>query len=146
MSIHLGAVFSSAGIPVDWIEQLHETISTRQAKTVLVLTSRLVQPTLAYLIRKNMFFSNVDLHLIIPPNHYLGGNILMGDLMVVEDFIRAVNTFLNQGNPRPDLVIIPSSPFHLSRWGRDLTGHTYKSIKEATGIDVALIECEPIFD
>ena len=46
----------------------------------------------------------------------------------------------------PDLVVIPSSPFHLSGWGRDLTGRVYLDIERSTGIPVALVECEPIFD
>jgi len=48
--------------------------------------------------------------------------------------------------PRPDLVVIPSSPFHLSGWGRDLTGRVYLEIERSTGVPVALVECEPIFD
>ena len=46
----------------------------------------------------------------------------------------------------PDLVVIPSSPFHLSGWGRDLTGRVYKEIERLTEIPVALVECDPIFD
>ena len=70
----------------------------------------------------------------------------MGDLMVVEDFIRAAEDFMKTERIRPDLIVIPSSPFHLSRWGRDLTGRVYLDIERTLKIPVGLIECDPIFD
>ena len=70
----------------------------------------------------------------------------MGDLLMVEDFIAAVKDFLEEGPVSPDLVVIPSSPFHMSGWGRDLSGRVYKDIERVTGIPVGLIECDPIFD
>ena len=70
----------------------------------------------------------------------------MGDLMVVQDFIEAIKDFTDEEGICPDLVVIPSSPFHLSGWGRDLTGRVYKEIERLTEIPVALVECDPIFD
>lgn len=70
----------------------------------------------------------------------------MGDLMVVEDFIRAAKEFVQTGKIQPDLILIPSSPFHLSRWGRDLTGRVYLDIERELKIPISLVECEPIFD
>jgi hypothetical protein len=146
VATHLGVVYASSGIPLDWVERLHAAISSHGAKTVLVLTSRLVRPTLERMMQESMLFSGMDLHLRVPGNGYLGGNIFMGDLMVVEDFIRATREFLDEHRGRPDLVVIPSSPFHLSRWGRDLTGRSFKAVERETGIRVTLVECEPIFD
>jgi nucleotide-binding universal stress UspA family protein len=70
----------------------------------------------------------------------------MGDLMVVQDFIEAIEDFMEEENIRPDLVVIPSSPFNLSGWGRDLTGRVYLDIERRSGCPVALVECDPIFD
>ena len=70
----------------------------------------------------------------------------MGDLLVVSDFVDAVEEFLTEEKFRPDLVVIPSSPFSLSGWGRDLTGHVYREIERRTGIPTTLAECVPIFD
>ena len=70
----------------------------------------------------------------------------MGDLMVVEDFIEAIEAFIKEGGIQPDLVVIPSSPFHLSGWARDLTGRVYLDIERHTNVPVALVECEPMFD
>jgi hypothetical protein len=143
---HLGAVFPSSGIPLEWMERLRSIISSRPAKNVLLLTSRLVRPVLEKLVKKDLYVSGVNLHLHVPPNGYLGGTIFMGDLMVVDDFIEAVQEFMDRENIRPDLVIVPSSPFHLSGWGRDLSGRVYKDMERLLGIPVALVECDPIFD
>jgi hypothetical protein len=69
----------------------------------------------------------------------------MGDLLTVEDFVFAVNKFMER-NIRPDLVVLPSSPFYLSGCGRDLTGRVYLDIERSLNIPVALVECDPIFD
>jgi MoaA/NifB/PqqE/SkfB family radical SAM enzyme/RNase P/RNase MRP subunit p29 len=143
---YAGCVFPSAGIPLNWMEQIRTMIATEKAREVLILTSTLVRPMLEKRIRESFFPDEVHLHLCVPANHYLGGNIFMGDLLTVEDFIAVVKTFLDEGQVLPDLIIIPSSPFHLSGWGRDLTGRVYKDIERVTGIPVGLIECAPIFD
>ena len=143
---YAGCVFPSAGIPLNWMEQLRTMISTEKAREVLILTSTLVRPMLEKRIRESLFPAEVHLHLRVPANRYLGGNIFMGDLLMVEDFISAVKNILDEGQVWPDLIIIPSSPFHLSGWGRDLTGRVYKDIERLTGVPVGLIECDPIFD
>lgn len=145
-STHLGAVFPSSGIPQEWVERLQQVIASRHAKNVLLLTSPLVRPVLEKLIRENGILSGISLHLRVPRNRYLGGNIFMGDLLVVQDFVESVEGFLDQGNVPPNLVVIPSSPFHLSGWGRDITGRSYLEIERHTKIPVALVECNPLFD
>jgi pyruvate-formate lyase-activating enzyme len=142
----VGCVFPSSGVPLDWTEFLGNRLSRIPAREILILTSALIRPTLEKRIRDNLFLPGTTLHLRVPPNRYLGGNIFMGDLLVVEDFITAIKDFLDEGLGRPDLVVIPSSPFRLSGWGRDLTGRVYKDIERITGIPVELMECDPIFD
>lgn len=143
---HLGAVFSSSGVPLDWHEKLKGVVASRNAKEVLLLTSCLLKPTMESLFSRNGFSSGVQLHLRVPENRYFGGNIFMGDLLVVQDFVEAIQAFIDEESIYPDLVVIPSSPFHLSGWGRDLTGRVYREIERLTDIPVALVACEPIFD
>ncbi|MBW2622315.1 MAG: radical SAM protein [Deltaproteobacteria bacterium] len=143
---HLGAAFASSGVPSEWLERLRDTVLSRKAEEALLLTSSLVKPTLESLMAGHGFRTNGRLHIRIPRNSYFGGNISMGDLLVVQDFIEAIEEFIEQEHIRPDLVIIPSSPFHLSGWGRDLTGRVYLDIERRTGCPVALVECDPIFD
>jgi pyruvate-formate lyase-activating enzyme len=145
-STHLGAVFASAGIPREWIERLKDTIVSNGAKQALMLTSCLMRPTLEKMISRNGLFSDTELHLRVPENRFFGGNIFMGDLLVVEDFIHAVRDFIEREGMRPDLIVAPSSPFHIGGWGRDLTGRVYLDIERELGIPVALVDCEPIFD
>lgn len=145
-AINLGAVFPSSGIPEDWIENLSRIIDFHNLKEVLLFTSSLVRPMLEKMLRHNDHFSGLNLHLRAPPNRYLGGNIFMGDLLVVEDFIEAISQFMEEEEIRPDLVLIPSSPFHMSRWGRDIVGRVYLDIERYTGLPVALVPCNPIFD
>ena len=121
-------------------------MASHGAKEVLLLTSCLMKPTMESLVSHNGFSSGVKLHLRVPENRYFGGNIIMGDLLVVQDFIEAIQAFINEERIYPDLVVIPSSPFHLSGWGRDLTGRVYREIERLTDIPVALVACEPIFD
>lgn len=143
---HLGAVFSSSGVPRAWIERLEELIASRGATEVLLLTSRLVRPAIEHFISRSGRLSNVNMHVLVPGNRYFGGNIFMGDLMVASDFVQAGLEFIDQEGVRPDLVVIPSSPFHLSGWSRDLTGRVYLEIERRLGVPVALVECDPIFD
>ena len=145
-STHLGAVFASAGVPREWVERLKDAIVSRGAKQALVLTSRLVRPTLEKMISRSGLFSGAQLHLRTPENRFFGGNIFMGDLLVVEDFIQAARDFINREGVRPDLIVAPSSPFQIGGWGRDLTGRVYLDIERELGIPVALVDCEPIFD
>ncbi|MCP4755721.1 MAG: radical SAM protein [Proteobacteria bacterium] len=145
-AVHLGAVFGSSGIPGDWLERLGEVVSVRGAKEVLLLTSSLVEPYLKYACRRSGFPGLGELHIRVPRNTYFGGNIQMGDLLVVSDFIEAVEAFIDETKIRPDLVLVPSSPFDISGWSRDLAGSCYLEIERSTGVPVALVECDPIFD
>lgn len=143
---HLGAVFSHSGIPEQWVDLLRQTVSAKNAKRVVVLTSKLIRPFLEKAISASGRFSAIDLHLLTPENRYFGGNICMGDLLVVEDFIFAVEDFIKNTRLRPDLVILPSTPFHISGWGRDLTGRVYLDIERHLGIPTALVECDPLLE
>jgi hypothetical protein len=143
---YLGVVFASSGIPREWMERLKDVIDIHRARDVLLLTSRLVRPTVEQMVSHNGMFSAVNIHMHVPRNRFFGGNIFMGDLMVVEDFIEAVREFMDEQKMRPDLIVLPSSPFHLSGWGRDLTGRVYLDIERRLKIPVSLVECDPIFD
>jgi len=145
-AVHLGMVFSTAGIPSDWLESLQQILHHHKSDELLLFTSTLIQPYLRSELARYGFINGEKLHLRVPESNYFGGNIMMGDLLVVSDFVQAIEKFKAEEKIRPDLVIIPSSPFHMSRWGRDLTGQVYLEIERQTGIPVTMIECEPIFD
>ena len=144
---HLGIIFLGTGLRLSYIERLKELIDEHKAKQVLFLSSTLVRPTFEQCLRESRLLDAADLkiNIEVPQNSYLGGNIFMGDLLVVQDFIDCIEQYL-LGNSEPDLIVIPSSPFALGNWKRDLTGRVYLDIEREVGIPVRLLDCEPIYD
>ena len=143
---HLGVVFMGTGLRSRYIGELRKLIASRQAKRVLFLSSDLMKPGFQQELEGRHGFSDIELRVVVPENRFFGGNIFMGDLLVVEDFIRCIEKYGAEEGGNPDLVVIPSSPFNLSQWGRDLTGRCYLDIERETGIPVALLPCDTIFD
>lgn len=142
---HLGIIFRGAGFRPGTLEDLQSLILAHGAKRVLLLSSRLVKPVLHQLLRESSLLGDIQIQVEVPQNRFFGGNIFMGDLLVVEDFIEAIREYLKK-NPPPDLIVIPSSPFSLGDWKRDLQGRVYSDIGRAVGIPVALLPCQPIYD
>lgn len=145
---HLGAVFMGSGLRLSHLRDLEALIHRSGDRRVLLLTSRLVRPTLEQMLRENPphLPEGAELRLSVPENRFFGGNTMLGDLLVVQDFIDHLREWRRSGEPEPDLVVIPSSPFHLSGWVRDLTGRVYLDIARETGMRVELLECEPAMD
>ncbi len=138
---YMGIVFAGSGFRTSYLETLKEIIDIHQAKHVLFLSSWLMKPTFEQCLAESHLFNNqIEIEIEIPQNTFLGGNICMGDLLVVQDFIDCINDFvIRKGTP--DLVIIPSSPFNLSGWGRDIVGRVYLDIERQTRIPVELLPC-----
>ena len=145
---YLGIIFMGTGLRMSYIENLKEIIESHRAKRVLFLSSELVKPTFEQCLAESRLFgdSQLKINIEIPKNSFFGGNIFMGDLLVVQDFIDCIRTHIIQEGHKPDLAIIPSSPFNLSGWGRDLTGRVYLDIERETGIPVELLDCSTIND
>ena len=145
---HLGIIFMGTGLRMGYLEKLKEIIKLHQAKEVLLLTSSLVKPALEQYVKKSPFFGTGEFNLAleIPSNNFFGGNIFMGDLLVVEDFINCIKQYINEKSKKPDLIVIPSSPFNLSQWGRDLTGRVYLDVEREIGIPVEILTCATIYD
>jgi hypothetical protein len=142
---HLGMIFMGAGFRPSLLEDLKALITNHQARNVLLLSSPLVKPVFLQLLQESSLFGGIQIQVEVPENRYFGGNICMGDLLVVRDFIEAIREYLRK-NPPPDLVVIPSSPFSLGQWRRDLEGRVFTEIERSVGLPVALLDCEPIYD
>ncbi|MDI6830342.1 MAG: radical SAM protein [Actinomycetota bacterium] len=145
---HLGAVFMGSGFRASHLDEVQAAVHARGARRPLLLTSALVRPTLEQLLRERPLSlpGGCRLALGVPENRYFGGNIILGDLLVVDDFVAFIREYAARGGEGPDLVLIPSSPFRLSGWGRDLTGRPYLDIERRTGIAVELLRCETIWE
>jgi hypothetical protein len=142
---HLGMIFMGAGFRPSLMEDLKALVMDHQARNVLLLSSTLVKPVFLQLLRESSIFGGIQIQVEVPENRYFGGNICMGDLLVVQDFVEAIKDYLAK-NPSPDLIVIPSSPFSLGQWRRDLEGRVFAEIERSVGLPVALLDCEPIYD
>ena len=142
---HWGMIFMGSGVRPSLLEDLKALISHHRAKKVLFLSSTLVKPVFLQLLQESSLFGGIQVQVEVPENRYFGGNICMGDLLVVQDFIEAIREYLRK-NPPPDLVVIPSSPFSLGQWRRDLEGRAFAEVERSVGLPVALLDCEPIYD
>jgi len=145
---HLGIVMIGGGFRTGYLERLREIVKRHRAARVLFLSSELMRPTFERALSASPLFASgrPQIRLEVPPNRFFGGDICMGDLLVVQDFIDCIREYLATGNPRPDLVVIPSSPFNLGAWKRDLTGRVYLDIEREVGIPVELLECDTIYE
>lgn len=120
-----------------------QIIERRGARRVLLLTSAMIEPILMDMIERTGAFSGADVRVRVARNEYFGGTINVGDLLVVSDFIKAIEEFRSEEGA-PDLVLIPASPFASSPWQRDLTGRPWLDIERLTGVPVDVIPCSSI--
>lgn len=131
-------LFLHQGFDVHALNKLREIIAQNGAKNVLFLSSKLMRCTLEKLLpllSDYKSFQNVKITVDVAPNRFFGGNVIMGDLNVVEDYIDCIEEFLRK-NERPDLIVIPETPF---TYGRDLLGRTYLDIERRFNIPVELL-------
>ncbi|MFH0768245.1 MAG: radical SAM protein [Chloroflexota bacterium] len=143
---YLGVIFMGSGLRTSYLEDLKAIIDNHQAKRVLFLSSELVKPTFEQcLAESHLFSSQVEIAVKVPKNLFFGGNIFMGDLLVVQDLIDCIKEYI-MSNEKPDLVVITSSPFNLSGWGRDLTGRVYLDVERQTGVPVELLHCATMYN
>jgi len=132
------------GLDCDDVLDIFRYSAIYKAKNVLVLTSQTVKPTLMLLIKRNRPLNiRLNIFLLVPQNRFFGGSIIIGDLLIVNDFIFAIRSWLKGHKKKPDLILIPNSPF--SAWGRDLIGANKLKIEREIGIPVEFIYNSPIF-
>jgi hypothetical protein len=86
-------------------------------------------------------FSEFNLHVAAVGSAYLGGNIMLGDLTTVEDHVRFLAHWQQEGRPI-DLAILPSSG--LLRFDKDIRGDSYRWITRLLKIPVEVLECRQI--
>lgn len=122
-----------------YLWDIEKIIRKHNAKNVLFLSSILMEPIFSKLVRETHYLNDLNINFYIdhPKNdNFLGGSIIVGDLLVVDDFIESINNH----QKKIDLVILPSTPF--GAWGRDISGKVIQEIERKTGIDIELIKCE----
>jgi len=131
---------------INYIRKLKEIIEKHEAHKVLLFSSRLMRPVFIQAITVAgdyaSFINNVDLRATIAEHNFWGGNIMLCDLHVVQDFIDHLHELVREYDYRPDLIVIPSS--FGNEYGIDLIGDSFLRIERIFGIPVELLPCEPI--
>ncbi len=135
----LGGLIVSDGISTAHLRDIARLVRRHGAKDVLLLSSRLMAPLARDLLRSWRLLPAETAVTVVPiPSVFFGGNVFVGDLLVVDDFVDFLTSWVAR-NGTPDLVLIPSSPF--TGWGRDLAGSCLLEIARATGLTVELLPC-----
>ncbi len=112
------------------------------ARKVLLFTTPLVKDLYAQALQitgRLPDFSlpdNVELRVTIAAQSFWGGNIMVGDLHVVRDYIHHLQ-LLGELDYHPDLVIIPGT--FTNSWGLDLLGASFQEIERRTRVKVELL-------
>jgi len=116
--------------------RVKRAIDLHGAVQPLILSSYLLAPTVRRAIMRSHMFDETNLAVEVPANQsFLGGSIIVGDLLVAQDFIDHIQ---DRAGPACDLVLIPSTPFGV--WGRDISGEPYQNIEREIGVPVVLLD------
>jgi len=130
-------VFIDDGLDPSVITQINFLIESHNARRVVLLSTRLMRYSMNTLQSQWMQVHHADtFHVMETPNRFWGGNIMVGDLLVVDDFLSAI-TAAKQTYPDLDLVLLPSSPFSV--WQYDLLGRSFFELQRKSPVAVALL-------
>lgn len=83
------------------------------------------------------YFKPIEIKWFITKNYFWGGNIILGDLLTVDDFINLILENKKLKEFAPDFIAIPST--FLAMWGRDYLGNSYIEIEKQTGYKIYLM-------
>lgn len=131
-----GVVVAEGLNPLD-LRKIEKIVGDSGAKKVLVLSSKVMKPLFEEQLCKFYDIGDCKFFIEVPEHRFWGGNIMVGDLYVVSDFVRHIDSFIEREGLKPDIVIIPSTPFSL--WGHDLNGTHFSDIERLTGAKVELL-------
>jgi hypothetical protein len=118
--------FIHQGLDLFTLKPLAQIIHRNNAAHVLFISSILLASYVETLFKyvKDDLFPGREVAVATGKNRFFGGNVMMGDLLVVPDFLETVAEYI-QISGKPDLIVIPSSPFNR---GVDLLGNDYRMI------------------
>ncbi|MBU7018844.1 MAG: PDZ domain-containing protein [Theionarchaea archaeon] len=143
---HFGIMFIDDFL-LSSIQDLINIIENHGAHNVILLSSKIMKPIVLKAIEMvedfQKYFSRKNLAIHVPPHHFWGGNILLGDLYTAKDYTDYLTALMKMEDTKPDLVVIPLS--HTSRWGYDLTNESFATIEQEIGVPTEFLHCEPIF-
>ena len=130
------------GFRLESLKTIKESIGKHPgARKVLLFTTPLVKNLFgqaAMIVGHSPEFKldPVELRVTVAEQRFWGGNIMIGDLHVVQDYIDHI-LMLEKRGYRPDLVLIPRS--FVGQWGFDVLCGSYSEIERKTGVPVELL-------
>lgn len=126
-----------------YVKDIEEILSKKSlVKNVIIYSSKLIKTYFEQSLdiwnqHYPETFKDFEIEIRVAPNTYWGGNICLGDLMVVEDYVNDLQKLINQGR-NIDLVIIPSS--FLLTGGLDILGVSAYKMKNYFEFDVEFLD------
>lgn len=119
-----------------------------EARRVLVFTTPLMKGLMAQAISltqgaPEFALAGRELRLTVATHDHWGGNIQVGDLHVVQDYVNHLRRLEDAGY-RPDLAIVPRT--FANEWGHDVLGRSCMEIERCTGIHVEFLRMRRIME
>ena len=140
-------IFLAGDFDIGSIPKMMEMITDYGAQNVLLLSSAIMKPNVETIIESIFeyrdYFSRIKFDIRVPEHAFWGGNILVGDLYLVSDYLAAAREFIAESGRKPDLILLPSS--FANEFGYDLAGMSCTAIERALNVPVELIECSRIY-
>lgn len=128
---------------IDTLNQVEKKINKHKSKQPLIFTTRVIEPILKNMINETSWtIPGCSIQFTVAENKSLGGNIVVGDLLMVEDLIQHIAELKSHGQEF-DLILVPSTMF--VGWGRDLMGVSVKKIEQTFNVPVEMVHCQKIF-
>ncbi len=139
-------VFMNQGLEIDGLAWIRRHLAQhRRGVRALLFTTPLAHPHVQQLVSRFRSFGGPhDVRFTMAEHEFWGGNIKIGDLHVVSDYVRHIERVLQTGW-RPDVAFIPAS-FLSGRWGLDMTGTSYRRIERETGVRTLLVPVTRIME
>jgi len=130
-------LYLSDDIDYSSIIRLRNIIAEEKPEKAVLISSKLMEKSVRTMLSIFHIEDLLDiLEIHAPPNSFFGGNVFMGDLLVVSDIIGYLKG-LREKNVFFDMVLIPSSLFN--EWGNDITGRCFKEVEYVLNTRVFLI-------
>lgn len=130
------------GFQLTDIRRLVKILVRSHPKKVLFLSTKIMKPLFKEQLKRfcEEGLGDIDFRIEVPEHRFWGGNIFIGGIYMVSDFVECAKRMLTDKRFVPDLIIIPSSPF--SEWGKDIMGEPYAELERRVGIPVEILRTQ----
>lgn len=129
-----GVVFEYDVMPSFW-DRIEAAIAKYSSQSILMMTSVLAYGVIDKALSTVTLPANF--YKTIARNQFFGGSIQAAGLLVVEDFVKTYENWVQEHADQPKVVFLPAIAFDEK--GKDLLGQSYWDIEEACSCQVEII-------